>query len=105
MDQPNLTYIEKLSNGDKTFSKKLIDTIKFELPSEKDLYHNNIMAKNFKNAADNVHKIKHKISILSFESGYVLASKHESNLIENNNNLEQEFEEILKKITNYLSLI
>jgi hypothetical protein len=49
MDQPNLTYIEKLSNGDKIFSKKLIDTIKFELPSEKELYHNNIISKNFKN--------------------------------------------------------
>ncbi|MCF8273703.1 MAG: Hpt domain-containing protein [Flavobacteriaceae bacterium] len=102
---PNLTYINKLSNGDENFKKRLIDVIKFEFPTEKNIYQENIKLKNYQIAAENVHKIKHKISILSFKKGYKLASKHENNLKENNNNFEQEFEEVLKTITSFLSLI
>lgn len=105
METPNLSYIDKLSNGDDQFKKELIEVIKFEFPSEKDLYHKNINQKQYKNAAENIHKLKHKISILSFEKGYELASNHENNLKENKNNLEQEFEEVLKTITFYLTLI
>ena len=102
---PNLTYINKLSNGDEDFKKNLIDVIKFEFPTEQKRYQENIKLKNYQIAAENVHKIKHKISILSFEKGYKLASKHENNLKENKNNFEQEFEEVLKTIIAFLSLI
>ena len=67
MDAPSLIYINKLSNGDAVFSKKLITVMKAEFPIEKRLYNKNISLKRFKLAAENVHKIKHKISILSFE--------------------------------------
>ena len=60
MNQPNLTYINKLSNGDKDFSKKLIEVIKFEFPTEKTIYYNHIISKKYKDAAENVHKMKHK---------------------------------------------
>jgi HPt (histidine-containing phosphotransfer) domain-containing protein len=102
---PNLTYIDKLSNGDENFKKRLIDVIKFEFPAEKNIYHDNLKLKNYKIAAENVHKLKHKISILSFKKGYELATEHESNLVEGNNKFEQEFEKVLEKITAFLSLI
>jgi HPt (histidine-containing phosphotransfer) domain-containing protein len=105
MNQPNLTYINKLSNGDKDFSKKLIEVIKFEFPTEKNIYYKHIISKKYKDASENVHKMKHKISILGYEKGYELASKHENNLKENNNKLEKEFEAVLSTISAFLTLI
>lgn len=105
MKQPNLTYINKLSKEDGVFAKKLIDIIKFELPIEKELYNKNMNSRNFKKAAGNVHKIKHKISILSFDTGYVLATAHENNLNEGDNSLEKAFDEVLEIISNYLRSI
>lgn len=105
MDTPSLTYINKLSNGDEIFSKKLIDVIKIEFPREKDLYYENINLEDFKSAAQCVHKIKHKMSILSFEKGYLIATQHENNLKDGNNELEQEFELVLIIISTYITLI
>ena len=35
MNKPNLTYINKLSGGDKAFEEKIISIIKEEFPIEK----------------------------------------------------------------------
>ncbi|PQV50409.1 hypothetical protein CLV33_102270 [Jejuia pallidilutea] len=105
MDVPNLKYINKLANGDKIFSKKLIDIIKQEFPVEKHSYYKNINSNNFEMALQNVHKLKHKLSILSFEKGYLLAIKHEENLRIHNNSLNEEFKRVLDKITDYLNSI
>jgi HPt (histidine-containing phosphotransfer) domain-containing protein len=99
---PNLDYIHELSGGDKTFEQKLIDIIKDEFPQEKEIYNNNYNSKNFKLAADNVHKLKHKISILGLEKSYEIAVAFETNLLEGHTNLNEEFESILNTITNYL---
>ncbi len=105
MDTPNLTYIHKLSKGDETFEKKLIHVIKTEFPMEIEIYFKDLASREFKSAAQTVHKLKHKMSILSFEKGYFLASQHEENLNDGNDELGHEFAEALKIITNYLILI
>ncbi|MDA0177604.1 Hpt domain-containing protein [Mesoflavibacter profundi] len=102
MEQPNLSYIDSLSGGDKDFKQKLIDIIKKEYPEEKDIYLTNIKKGNYKQAASNVHKLKHKISILGLEKSYDIAANYEANLLEDNTDLKQEFEAILNVITNYL---
>ena len=102
MEQPNLSYIDSLSCGDKDFKQKLIDIIKKEYPEEKDIYLTNIKKGNYKQAASNVHKLKHKISILGLEKSYDIAANYEANLLEDNTDLKQEFEAILNVITNYL---
>ena len=58
--------------------------------------------KKYKLAADNVHKLKHKISILGLEKSYEIAIAFENNLIEGDTSLYKEFETILNTITNYL---
>ncbi|MDG4715904.1 Hpt domain-containing protein [Winogradskyella marincola] len=105
MEQPNLSYIESMSGGDKAFEQKLIDIIKAEYPSEKQVYYDNIAEDNFKAAAENVHKLKHKISILGLEKSYELAVKYEHNLIENSKEGKEDFESILQNITDYLETI
>jgi len=70
LEQPNFTYINSLSRGDKAFEAKLVAVIKAEFPVEKATYLRNIEDKNYKEAAENVHKLKHKISILGLEKSY-----------------------------------
>ncbi|WP_282135674.1 Hpt domain-containing protein [Seonamhaeicola maritimus] len=102
MEKPNLSYIQSMSKGDKLFEEKLINIIKDEFPNEKKIYYQNYKSNNFKLAAENVHKLKHKISILGLEKSYEIAVAFENNLLEGNTNLGQEFESILISITNYL---
>jgi len=105
MESPSLTYINKLTNGDNVFLKKLITVIKAEFPLEKELYYKNISSNNLEGASQNVHKLKHKISILSFDKGYAIAAAHENNLREHNNSLNEDFNIVLEKITYYLTKI
>jgi len=102
MEQPNLSYIQSMSGGDKAFEQKLLNIIKLEFPKEKEVYYANYASKDFKRAAENVHKLKHKISILGLQKGYEIAVAFENNLIEGHKNLQEEFESILTSMTNYL---
>ena len=103
MEQPNLSYINSMSSGDEVFEKHLLDIIKREFPLEKQVYFDNVKSNNFKQAAQNVHKLKHKISILGLEKSYDIAVAYEENLLNNDSTLQQEFESILLVMTDYLS--
>ncbi|OEK08152.1 histidine kinase [Flavivirga aquatica] len=102
METPNLSYINSLSGGDKAFEKQLITIIKSEFPKEKDVYFKNIESDNFTEASENVHKIKHKISILGLEKSYAIAVDYENNLKTSNLEGKVDFETILQLITDYL---
>lgn len=82
MEEPNLKYIKELSEGDITFESKLISVLKKELPTEYKEFLKNFKEKNFIKTADNVHKLKHKISILGLAKGYKQASIFENDLRE-----------------------
>ena len=101
-EQPNLTYIKSMSGGDELFESKLIDIIKNEFPLEKAEYFSNFRKKDFKLTASNVHKLKHKISILGLEKSYAIAVDYENNLLEGSIDLADDFESILSCITNFL---
>ncbi|MFC4633537.1 Hpt domain-containing protein [Dokdonia ponticola] len=102
MELPNLSYIDQLSAGNISFKEKLITVIKEEFPDEKEVYLANIQTKNYKEAAENVHKIKHKISILGLEKSYEIARTFENNLKEGNTDLKEDFKNILHVISEYL---
>lgn len=105
MEQPNLSYINQLSGEDKAFKEKLISIIQVEFPEEKAVYFNNIEKQNFKEAAESVHKLKHKISILGLEKSYEVAVDFEENLLEHSTVGKDDFENILKTITNYIKTL
>ncbi|WP_203258929.1 Hpt domain-containing protein [Hyunsoonleella ulvae] len=105
MELPNLSYINELSGGDESFKDKLIAIIKKEFPEEKEVYIKNFEAKDFKASAENVHKLKHKISILGLEKSYKIAESYEDNLKENNTSGNEAFNDILKTITDYLETL
>ncbi|MBT8324972.1 MAG: Hpt domain-containing protein [Winogradskyella sp.] len=105
MEQPNLRYIEQLSAGEETFKQKLISIIKKEFPTEVQTYNSNLDAKKYSLAADNVHKLKHKISILGLEKSYKVAQDHENQLRDNNLDLKNAFNGILIIISNFLDTV
>ncbi|WP_142784568.1 Hpt domain-containing protein [Changchengzhania lutea] len=106
MEQPNLAYIDTLSGGDEAFKQKLIDIIKMEFPDEKAVYLKNIEEKNFEAAAENVHKLKHKISILGLEKSYEIATEFENDLKDNHDDVGKEaFISILQNITTFLATL
>ncbi|AUC74361.1 histidine kinase [Olleya sp. Bg11-27] len=102
MEQPNQSYINNLSGGDEAFKQKLIDIIKKEFPEERQVYFDNFNAENYKLAADNVHKLKHKISILGLEKSYEVAVAYEISLEDGKTDEKEQFEAILDTITKYL---
>lgn len=105
MEQPNLTYVEQLARGDENIRSTLIDVIKTEFPEEKNEYYESLVAKDYKKIEENVHKLKHKISILGLEKSYELANTYEHNLREKRMDGVDDFEEILNTITAYIKTI
>jgi hypothetical protein len=102
MEEPNFTYLNSFTAGDKAFEEKILKIIITEFPEEKNLYLNNMMLDKLDQAANNVHKIKHKISLLGLEQSYGVASQHELNLISNNTILHDDFIEILNTMARFL---
>jgi hypothetical protein len=107
MEKPNLLYIEQLARGDDAIKNTLIEVIKSEFPDEKVAYYKSLKNKDFKKIEENVHRIKHKFSILGLEKSYKKANDFEHNLREHILNLkeEQDFDEILTAISKYLKTI
>ena len=105
MEQPNLSYIRSMSDGDEAFEKKLIDIIKEEFPKEKQVYFKNSSSRDFKATAEIVHKLKHKISIFGLIVSYELAVNYEHNLLENSIEGEKDFESVLQLITDFLKTL
>ncbi|EAQ41514.1 MULTISPECIES: hypothetical protein [unclassified Polaribacter] len=107
MIEPNLNYIEQLARGDDSIRQTLIQVIKDEFPDEKKEYFECLKTKNSEIIASNVHRIKHKFSILGLETSYNSAVKLEEVLRNNQSNqgLQEEFENTLAAITKYLKTI
>ncbi|WP_298391709.1 Hpt domain-containing protein [Flavobacterium sp.] len=102
MEQPNSNYINQLSGDNEEFKAKIIGILKRELPEEVALYQNQIKTKNYKLAAESVHKLKHKVSILGLEKSYYIAEEYEDNLKEQSTILQSEFESILKMMQDFV---
>lgn len=102
MEKPNLIYIDELSGDDTEFKEKIIEILKKEISIEIDIYKFHIQALDYKKTAEIVHKIKHKISMIGLENGYMIAENFEINLKNESIILKDEFEEILVKMENYI---
>ena len=105
MEKPNLSYIEELSGGDNAFKEKLIAIVKKELPREISDYKTNIEAASYEKAAENVHKLKHKISILGLEEAYYMAMDYEEDLRNERLECQSKFEAILLQMSQFIELL
>ncbi len=105
MEQPNRNYLVQLSDGDEAFENQILSIVKKEFPEEVLEYETSIKNRDFLKTAENVHKLKHKISILGLEKGYELAAEFEKELKNGLDSHRASFEQILDKIALYLSKI
>ncbi|MCK8521345.1 Hpt domain-containing protein [Aquimarina sp. D1M17] len=103
-EAPNLNYIKELAAGSEEFEQKLITIVKREFPEEKKEFLKNYSAKCFEEAAEHVHKLKHKIGMLGFEKGYQLTIKFEEELKKNEFSQFSKFMLILESIENFLKI-
>ena len=101
MEKPNLNYIDELAGDDNDFRAKLVSTIKRELPSEIADYKNSLANNDFLTAANHVHKLKHKISVMGMEKSYYIAEEFEHNLKNHSVDLKSEFEDILAAMQSF----
>jgi HPt (histidine-containing phosphotransfer) domain-containing protein len=100
--QPNLNYIKDLSGDDYEFEQKFIAVLKEEIPLEKKEYQKCVTAENYKDTASIVHKLKHKLNILSLTEDYKIAVKYEEDLNKQDSSLHEDFLIILNKIEIYI---
>lgn len=105
MSKPNLDYIKELAGDDKEFENQFIHILKTEFPSEKATYENAVLEGNFHEAAQIVHKLKHKFNILSMTEAYTLSVAYEEELNAQNMEKDKEFLKELCTIETYLKTI
>lgn len=107
MEKPNLEYINQLARGEEDVKNTLTAVVKEEYPIELENYFKSLENGNFKDIEDQVHRIKHKFSILGLEISYNKAVDFELSLREGELNKVQkdDFETTLKSITKFLKTI
>lgn len=104
-ENPNLNYINDLASGSEEFKEKLVAIVKREFPLEKDVFLKNYTEKEYEMAAENVHKLKHKIGMLGLESAYQTAVDFEEELLSGGNSLFSKFMCTLDTIEDFLTTI
>lgn len=103
MEHPNLSFIKEITGNDDDFQASILSILKKEFPEEKEAYLDNIENLNYEAASDDVHKLKHKISLLALSKSSELATKHEKDLKNGIAQLHDKFVKILNKIHVYLN--
>ncbi|PQJ80074.1 histidine kinase [Polaribacter porphyrae] len=102
MEEPNLSFIKEIAGEDESFQNSILDIMRKEYPKEVEDFTLNFSNKNYKEASKDVHKIKHKISLLGLKEGLKLATNFEKQLRKGNTELHDDFIKILNKIHVYL---
>jgi hypothetical protein len=102
METPNLNYIKELSGGDLVFEENILNLLRKEFPEECLLFNKNFENKNYNELANNVHKLKHKVSILGLKKDLTLSSQFEKDIKKGDVKLYNDFVNILNKIHVYL---
>ena len=102
MEQPNLSVIQEISEGDSDFENSILEILKKEFSEEANQYNEYFTQQNFEETSNTVHKLKHKISLLGLKNGLELAAVYEKELKEGKTEFHEKFSEILSKINVYL---
>lgn len=105
MEKPSLDYINKLADENEDFKLNIITILKKEFPVEMTTFIKNFHANDFKETANNIHKIKYKFSLLGLNDDFNLATTFENEIKSGEAKLFDQFERILLKIDLYIKTI
>ncbi|WP_143519885.1 Hpt domain-containing protein [Reichenbachiella sp. 5M10] len=93
-----------MSRGNKTFEDALLTVVRQELPEEILVFEECIAHLRWMDAAECVHKIKHKISLLGMEEAFLRAEEYENQLKKGESFGEVEFRKLLDSMKTFLEL-
>jgi len=107
LEKPNTNYINQLSGDDTSFRKKFVNLLKSELVIEIDKYKKALLEREYSNASQYVHRLKHKVSVLGLEKGYTLASNYENELKEKKDSFsnQKKFDDMLTEMVEFLKCL
>ncbi|WP_273565582.1 Hpt domain-containing protein [Maribacter halichondriae] len=102
-ETPNLSYVvELVGTSDFDFEQKFVAILKQEFTSDLGKYLFHIKNEEPRAAAEIVHKLKHKLSVLGMKESFILAERHQMELQTGNTELDSEFKKILKVVDTFL---
>ncbi len=102
MENPSLAYLKELSNGNTTFTMKILRILIEELPQEYLDYQNAIKKNNYYLAAEIVNKINQKIALLQMNNSHFITEQHEISLRSGKLKYQSDFQEIVSKMLKFL---
>ncbi|SIS81464.1 hypothetical protein SAMN05421766_104109 [Zobellia uliginosa] len=106
LERPSLNYVENLIGArDLDFEQKFISLLKSEFSWDLGKYLYHIKLGEPRAAAEIVHKLKYKISILGMEKTFLFAEEHKERLHSGDTVFDDDFKEVLKKINVFLEFI
>jgi len=105
LEKPNLNYIKDISEGDKNFENSLLLSLKTEFPKEYEILKNNFKQQNYLKVALNLHKLKHKISMLGMPLAFEITYDFEQDIKKGHTEQYETLLVVLDKINVYLSSI
>ena len=100
-NKPNLDQVDLICGKNMVYRKRLLNVIKRELFLEAANYKENFKSGNFMECSENVHKLRHKISILGLEDAYYFALTYEEDLRIFNISKSEVFEIILNDMISF----
>lgn len=101
-ETPNLNYIKEVAGGNEEFEKKFLNIIQDEFPREKEEYLKFLGSGELEEAGKVVHKIKHKLGILSMNGSYQMAIQYEEDLKYGEMKLKEDFFRILQTVEAFI---
>jgi len=99
---PNLNYIKEVAGGNEEFEQRFLNIIQDEFPKEKEEYLNFLCSGELEEAGKIVHKIKHKLGILSMNGSYQMAIQYEEDLKYGDMKLKEDFFSILQTVETFI---
>lgn len=101
-EEPNLIFLNQLSNGDQAIKSRLLSVLKEEFLKEVEEYKLNMISNKFSLASEIVHKIIHKIGFLGMQQAYDLSNQYQQDLDVNSLDLKDDFEKTLNIINEFI---
>jgi len=105
-ETPNLSYVvELVGTSDFNFEQKFVAILKQEFTWDLGKYLYHIKQEEPRAAAEIVHKLKHKLSVLGMKESFKLANAHQEKLEIGNTDLDADFKRILKIVDTFLKTV
>lgn len=105
-ETPNLSYVvELVGTEDFDFERKFVDLLKIEFTSDLGKYLYHIKIDEPRAAAEIVHKLKYKFSVLGMQNAFEFAEKHKERLHCGDMGLVDPFKRILKTVSLFLHTV